>query len=904
MINSADLQNFKAREMNKWGQRVLLFFMLALLLPLTAKSAAKKGDIVQNTSPELRLKWYQEHVSMKKTALFKNLNWQFIGPLNVSGRITDVEVVTPKGKNYTMYVAGASGGVWRTVNEGTTWEPIFQHAPSTDIGDVTPAPSNQEIIWVGTGEANIFRSSMAGAGVFKSTDAGKTWQHMGLTDTNTIARIAVHPTNPDIVYVAASGHEWTLNNERGVYKTTDGGKTWAKILFVSNKTGAIDLVMDPSAPDTLYASFWQRIRKKWNDPRNETDYKESGIYKTTDAGNTWTPINNGLPLPQHRGRIGIDLCRTKPNVVYAFVDNYKVVSTWDKEETDSYGRPKMGKIKGATVYRSDNAGLNWKQVSQDNDYMENLSSTYGWVFGQIKVDPVNENRIYVMGLGLNVSDDGGKTFRGLRGMHGDHHGLWIDPDNTDYLVNVNDGGIAVSYDCGKNFKTYYHNLPIVQFFNIMYDMAEPFHVYGSVQDHGSYRGIVDLSRGRNAVPAQKWEEAPGGEGSSHAIDPSNTDTVYSAGFYGNIERTNMKTWDSVSIVPKPAKGDAPYRGQWLAPFILSPHNPQVIYHGMNYLFRSMNRGETWERISPDLTYNDKNKIGDIQYQTLFSISESPLKFGLIYAGTDDGRVWVTRNSGDNWKEINKGLPYGKWISRLAASAFDLGTVYMTQNGKRDDDFAAYIWKSVDFGNTWMDISGNIPCGPVNVIREDPKNKNILYVGTDLGIYVTIDGGKIWHVLAGNFPTTFVHDLVIHPRDDIMVAATHGRGVYVLDVSHLQKIDGVVAAADLHPFAVADAKIPKQRWWGYAGGADAYFNFFLKQAAEVTIEIKNAAGAVIKQITHKADAGLNILAWDLKPNKPEAEIKDKPKSPFVEPGTYTATLTAGPHKAELKLTITN
>jgi photosystem II stability/assembly factor-like uncharacterized protein len=850
------------------------------------------AEATRSTNPELRLKWYQEHEAMKTHSMFKNLRWQFLGPINVSGRMTDVAVVTPKGKHYTIYAAGASGGVWKTMNEGTTWEPVFQHAASTSIGDVTIAPSNQDIIWVGTGEANIFRSSMAGAGVYKSMDAGKTWQYMGLAGTHTIPRIIIHPGNPDIVYAAASGHEWTDNRERGVYKTTDGGKTWEHVLYIDEKTGAIDLVMDPADPNTLYAATWQRVRKKWNDPRNEPGCTGSAIYQTTDAGKKWEPMVNGLPPAKYRGRIGIDIARSNPNVLYAFIDNYEVIGQWAKGELDSYGRPKMGKIKGAAVYRTDDKGQTWRQVSQDNEYMQNISSTYGWVFGQIRVDPNDENKIYVMGVWLHVSEDGGKTFRALMGMHGDHHGLWIDPDNSGYLVNVNDGGLAISYDGGKNWKTFPDNLPLVQFFNVAYDMAEPFHVFGSIQDHGSYRGVVDLGRGRNNIPAVEWEEAPGGEGSSHAIDPTDPNIVYSAGFYGNISRTDLRTGKSVDIVPRVAKGEPPLRGQWLAPFIISSHNPRIIYHGMNYLFRSMNRGDSWERISPDLTYNDKNKIGDIQYQTIFAISESPLKFGLIYVGTDDGRVHVTHDSGGKWTEITKGLPYGKWVSRIAASAFAEGTVFMSQNGKRDDDFAAYLWKSTDYGKTWRDISGNIPCGPVNVIREDPKNKDILYVGTDLGVYVSVNGGVQWHVLANNIPTTFVHDLVIHPRDGILAAATHGRGMFAMDVSQLQQLTTEILAKKVHLFETLPAKLPQRRWWGWGGGQNAYIHYYLKDAQTVELVIKDPSGKTVNEIKGTGDAGLNMVKWDLTFKESEKVEKEKPKTPYVEPGKYTVVLTAG------------
>jgi photosystem II stability/assembly factor-like uncharacterized protein len=389
-----------------------------------------------------------------------------------------------------------------------------------------------------------------------------------------------------------------------------------------------------------------------------------------------------------------------------------------------------------------------------------------------------------MGLALNVSNDGGKTYRRLRGMHGDHHGLWIDPDNSNYLVNTNDGGIYISYDRGENWRSLTDRLPVVQFFNIAYDMSDPFYVYGSIQDHGSRSGVVDLRRGRDNIPTVDFEYAPGGEGSSHAIDPTNPDIVYSAGFYGSISRTNLNKSGQEAykrILPRVFENEARLRGQWLAPFILSPHNPDIVYHGMQYVFRSRDKGNTWERISPDLTYNDPDKLGDIQYQTLFTISESPLKYGLIYAGTDDGRIHRTKNGGKTWVEITNGLIKNKWISRVVASKYNLGTVYLTQNGKRDDDFAAYIWNSTDYGKTWQDISGNIPLGPVNVIREDPIDKNILYVGTDIGVYVTKDGGKSWEVL-GDLPSTYVHDLIIHPRDNILVIATHGRGMWALDAN--------------------------------------------------------------------------------------------------------------------------
>ncbi len=869
--------------------RIFLLATLALLV-------SPAGTAGQQTPPQERLAMHQAHVALAEASPLKNLPWQFIGPTNISGRMTDIAVMTPKGESYTIYVAGASGGLWRTDNEGVTWEPVFQHAASTSIGDVTIAPSNQDILWVGSGEANIFRSSMAGAGVYKSTDGGESWTHMGLAGTHTISRIVIHPTNPDVVYVAASGHEWTHNEERGLYKSTDGGRSWNRILFVDDQTGVIDLVMHPTEPNTLYAATWQRTREKWNDPRNEAWYDGSAIHKTTDGGATWTEVTAGLPAAQHRGRIGIDIARSNPDVLYAFVDNYETAQEAPEGETDAYGRPRGPVIKGATVFRSDDAGRSWRQVSEANAFMEGLAGTYGWVFGQMRVDPNDENRIYVMGLGLNVSDDGGRTFRSLDGMHGDHHGLWIDPANSDYLVNVNDGGVAISYDRGESWRTFYDNLPLVQFFNVAHDMGDPFKVYGSIQDHGSYWGVVDLSRGRGNIPAVQFEGAPGGEGSSHAIDPTDPDIVYSAGFYGTIQRTNMATGESENLVPRPEPGEPNFRGQWVAPFILSPHNPRVVYHGMNFLFRSMHRGDSWERISPDLTFNDPAKYGDIPYQTLFSIAESPFTFGLLYVGTDDGRIWRTDDGGAEWREINRGVPV-KWVAELVASKYDENTVYMAQNGKRDDDFKPYLWKSTDKGESWTSIVANLPSGPVNVIKEDPKNPQVLYVGTDLGVYVSLNGGREWLSLpGGNLPTSFFHDLVIHPREDILVAATHGRGLWALDVRPLQALTPEVQAEAVHLFDPEPARAPQ----GFrAGGGGATLQYWVgSDARQALIQVKDGQGRLLREFNGPADRGLNTVAWDLSlPMEPAAATGGRGRTSRAAPGSYTVTVTVGRASAE-------
>jgi len=882
------------------GRRGIRLGILALGL-LAGPVAAQER--IHSTPPEARVHMYEAHVALTEASPFKNHPWQFVGPTNISGRMTDVAVVAPKGENYTIYVAGASGGVWRTRNEGTTWEPVFEHAASTSIGDVTVAPSNPDIVWVGTGEANIFRSSMAGAGAYRSTDGGQSWTHMGLAGTHTIPRIIIHPTDPNTVYVAASGHEWTHDEYRGLYKTTNGGESWDRILFLTDQTGVIDLVMDPTDPNTLYAAAWQRIREKWNDPRNEPTYGGSGIYKTTDGGESWTQINEGLPEPRYRGRIGIDVARSNPDVVYAFVDNYETAREAPEGTTDAYGRPRGPTIRGATVYRSDNGGESWARTSEQNAFMEGLSGTYGWVFGQIRVDPNNEDRIYVMGLGLNVSEDRGRTFRSLRGMHGDHHGLWIDPENSDYLVNVNDGGVAISYDGGENWRTFYDNLPLVQFFNIAHDMGSPFKVYGSIQDHGSYRGIVDLSRGRSNIPPVQFESAPGGEGSSHAVDPTDPDIVYSAGFYGTIQRSNMATGETEGLVPRPAPGEPNFRGQWVAPFIISPHNPRIIYHGMNFLFRSLDRGDSWERISPDLTYDDPAQYGDIPYQTIFSIAESPFQFGQIYVGTDDGRVWRTDNGGDDWKEIDLGLPYQKWVAELVASKFDHGTVYMAQNGKRDDDFMPYLWKSTDFGENWTSIVANLPSGPVNFIKEDPKNPAVLYVGTDLGMYVSVNGGAEWQALpGGNLPTSFFHDAVIHPREDFLVAATHGRGVWALDVRPIQALTAEVMAEPVHLFEMGAVQAPQ----GFRGASGAVgIQYWVgRPGQQALIQIRDAEGNLVRELSGPAEGGLQSVTWDLSRGGPQtAAGAGMARMARVGPGVYTIVVTVGSASSEGEIEVT-
>jgi len=758
-------------------------FLLSVLV-LAAGVIAAAGLSAQTTDPVVRLQWAEKYAAMKAATPYPDAVWRYIGPDIASGRATDIAV--PKGRPNVIYIGAATGGVWKTEDMGETWAPIADELPTLSVGDLAVAESDPNIVWLGTGEANHFRASIAGIGVYKSVDAGKTWIPMGLTDTNSIGRILIHPTNPDIVYVAATGHEWTYNSERGVYKTTDGGNTWDKVLFVNEKVGAIDLVMDPTNPDMLIASMVQRIRRRWSDP---VPGGEDGLYKTTDGGKTWKEANEGLPDTNLTGRIGLDICRTKPNVVYAYVDNHNLGREPDPGERDAYGRLKVGrKIIGAEVYRSDDQGGHWTKVSVSDALMETFGGTYGWVFGQIRVDPNDANTVYLMGLGLFVSKDGGKTWAELaRDVHGDHHGLWINPDDSNLLVNVNDGGAALSKDGGKTWTSFIKGLPTTQFYNVALDMAKPFGAHGSVQDEGTMggTGIAPAKNGETPAPV-KWAFSSGGEGTQIAIDPTNPNVMYSSAFYGRLMRAVLMDgeWQAKDIYPKAAKGEPELRGQWLAATILSPHDPKTLYHGFQYVFRSRDEGKTWEKISPDLTAYDPQKQGKLPYAipfaTITSIAESPFKAGVLYAGTDDGRVWVTMDDGGLWTEITAGLPAGKHVWTIEASRHDPATVYIALIGRHEDDFAPYVFESADYGKTWKSLAANMPGGPVNVIREDLKTKGIIYAGTDQGVFIGRSGLGGWQYLGKGLPNCPVWDIQIHPRENMMVIATNGRGVWVLD----------------------------------------------------------------------------------------------------------------------------
>ncbi len=727
------------------------------------------------TSAEERLKSYEKHLQMKNASIFKRLEWREIGPYFVGGRIDDIEAYENNPGKF--YIAAASGGLWVTENNAATWTPIFDHESSITIGDIAISQTDQNLIWVGTGEQNSSRSSYAGTGAFKSTDGGKTWKNMGLTDTHHIGRVLIDPVDNNIVYVAAIGHLFTYNEERGLFKTTDGGKTWKKILYISPKTGVIDVVMHPKNRKILFAAAWQRERKAWNFWEGG---EESGIYKSVDEGDTWEKIGNGFPQTGYIGRIGLAVSPSNPQVVYAFLDNQE-----PKPATND------GDIKGAEVYRSNDGGETWTKTNQY--YLDSVVFTYGYYFGNIRVSPDNEDVIYVLGVPLLKSTDGGKTFKdasnlangsGMGGVHADMHALWINPKNPKQLILGNDGCLNISYDEGTTWQKI-DNIPLAQCYTIHYDNQDPYFVYTGLQDNGVNRGPSDFKLGCRENP---WQMVMFGDGGFVQPQPDDPTTIYVAVQFGNIFRAELKEKRITKFI-KPNSPDekSPYRFNWLAPFLLSPYNPHTLYVGGNKVLKSVDRGENWEEISPDLT-NQQQTDGDVPYATIVALDESPLSLGLLYVGTDDGNVWVRKSVQANWEKINRGLP-GKWVTRIVASGYKKERAYVTLIGYREDDFKTYVYASDDYGKTWNSIKGNLPEEPVNVIREDPVNESILYLGTDLTVYVTIDRGRTWYSLKNNLPTNAVYDLRVHPRENELIIGTHGRGVFILPIKYIRQRAG-------------------------------------------------------------------------------------------------------------------
>ena len=854
-------------------------------------------------------------------------------------------------------------------------------------------PQNPDSLWAGTGENNSSRSSYGGMGMFHSPDGGKTWTAKGLEDSDRIGRILVDPRDGNRVFVAALGKLYTPGGERGVYRTTDAGDTWQQVLAGGDDgwTGAIDLVMDPRDPDVLYAATWHRQRRPW-------DFVEggegSGVYKTTDGGETWTRLEGGFPTGEHVGRIGLALAASQPDTLYASVDHQQELpeEQWDlgdsplsvkrvrqmsKEdflahskddierfiqgndldtELDADGLIRMLEedeltlddlleelsdananlfntdIRGLEVYRSDDGGKTWRRTHDEP--IRNVTYTYGYYFGQIRVSPSDPDKVYAVGVPAIQSSDGGKTWTGMNGrdVHVDYHAHWIDPDNPDRMWLGNDGGLDASYDGGKTWVKI-DRQPVGQFYAIAVDMEEPYNVYGGLQDNGTLKGS---SRSRPAI--DPWRMIGGGDGMYVQIDPRDG-LVYTGFQFGFYFRSDGET-----VRPRDKLKEPALRYNWQTPIQLSSHNPDILYFGTQKLYRSMDRGATWTAISDDLTTSDQR--GDVPFATITTLAESHEQFGLLWAGTDDGQVWVSDDGGTEWQDVGAGLPQDRWVSRVEPSTHERDRAYLTLNGYRQDDITAYVYVTEDLGRTWTSLAGGLPAEAVNVIREDPVNAGVLYVGTDRGAYVSLDRGTTWQGLPNGMPNVPVHDLVVHPRDRELVAGTHGRSIYVIDALPIQEL-GAVAEQAVHVFPVENVEYSRS-WQGrpslWFGNLIDYpelkIPFWSRDAGPAVLEVLDVEDRVLQRIETTAVAGVNTLTWDLKLDRdsalaaeqaataPEPEKKKKrkkkaaPKPPekgskaktpwaeadrlgwplYVTPGEYQLRLTVGDASGDTDLTV--
>jgi photosystem II stability/assembly factor-like uncharacterized protein len=875
--------------------------------------------------------------------VLKNFTWRSIGPANMGGRIDDLAVV--ESNPSIFYVAFATGGVWKTVNNGTTFIPVFDDQPVTSIGDIAVAPSDPNVLYVGTGEPNNRQSSSFGAGVYKSSDAGKTWTNVGLKETQSIARIVVHPKDPNIVYVAAVGHLFGPNPERGLYKSVDGGKTWTNTKFIDPDTGFTDVVMDPVNPNILYAAAYQRRRQPWGFNGGGPG---SGIWKTTDAARTWTKLTgNGLPANPIIGRIGLDVARSKPSTIYASIEVGPSGGTGAGVNDDGTLVPpggRGGNAEGAGpggggrgapppppdptksgIWRSDDSGKTWKFLSNSMDRP--------MYYSQIRVDPTNPDIAYQGGAPFFKTIDGGKTWRQVQGLaHSDHHAIWIDPKDHNHLMVGNDGGLDVSYDQAESWDFMNHMGAVGQFYKISADLRKPYVVCGGLQDNGSWCGPSSV-RSTNGILNSDWFRVGGGDGFYTANDWTDWRILYSESQDGATNRVDLGRGTSTSIrprgpagrggqqLPPQAEGVDPailaqfgfgsgaangnivppspeatnFRFYWNTPFLLSPHNPSTIYLGAERVFKSMDRGATW-MMSADLTRNvgrndrpimevdgkapmASKHDGAAAYSNVITISESPVVPGIVWAGTNDGNVQVSRDGGLTWKNVVSkvpGVPDETHVSRVEASPFDAGTAYVTFDGHRTDDHKPYVFVTKDVGETWTSIASNLPTGNANVITTDNRNRNLLFLGTEYAIFVSLDAGGSWKPLMQGMPTVRIDDLIIHPRERDLIAGTHGRSIWILeDISALEQMTDQTMTADAVLFDVRPATawvndIQKQITIGgqknfRAANSDpgTAINYWLKaDAGNVRVDISDVTGRVVRTIEGTKTAGLNRVRWNL------------------------------------------
>ena len=887
--------------------------MLRLILCFAALGAVGVAQAIDSRDPaDPRWQAWSQHVALEQASPFRGLPWRALGPIVQGGRVVDIESIP--GDPYSFYVAYASGGVWKTTNNGVGFEPLSDALPSMITGDLAVDPNQPLRLWVGSGEPNSSRSSYGGMGVFRSDDGGKTFVHLGLTDVDRISRIVVHPQDGTRVCVAAIGALYSRGGRRGVFCTRDDGASWSQVLKGEGDVGAIDLVMDPKHPEVMYAAMWERSRTAWNFVESGAG---SGIWKTSDGGATWARLGGGLPQGATIGRIGLTISASMPNILYASIDQWTDVPAdaqdlgdrplsprrlkrmskdeflaQDPEEIESFLRDNdldteldaktlVAKIKadeitvqdlvnalndaeaalfntdihGLEIWRSDDAGANWRKTH--DDVLSEVTYTYGYYFGQIRVAPNNPNHLYVLGVPVIHSRDGGKTFTGMNppSVHVDHHAWWIDAKNPKRMIGGNDGGLDVSYDGGKTWLKL-DAQPVGQFYTIGVDMAEPFNIYGGLQDNGTWKG----SSAATWDDAAAWSFIGGGDGMHVAIDPRDATvyTGYQFGFYRSSQGHELR--------PREKLGAPALRYNWNTPVLLSPHNADVVYYAANRLFRSFDQGKTWTAISDDLTTSTQR--GDVPYATITSISESPKQFGLIWAGTDDGHVWVTTGSGNDWREVSAKLPK-RWVSRVFASQHVRERAYVSFNTYRNDEAVPYVFVTEDLGRTWRSLSANLPGEAINVIKEDPVNADVLYVGSDRGVYVSLDRGARWDTLDAGLPNVPVHDLVVHPRDRQLVAATHGRSVWIVDALPVQELTPAVRAEPAHLFHVDDVQADRgwrarpSRWFDETPYLPkATIHYWAKAGGPGSLRVLDGDQRVLREIAVDAQPGINRIEWDL------------------------------------------
>ncbi|HET8888168.1 MAG TPA: sialidase [Candidatus Angelobacter sp.] len=832
-----------------------------------------------------------------------------IGSATMGGRIAAIDAVDENGK-ITVFVGSASGGVWKSINGATTFRPVFDREPAQSIGAVTIDPSNHKTVWVGTGESWTRNSVSIGNGVYKSTDGGENWTNVGLKDSERIARILVDPKNSNTVYVCATGHLWNDSDERGVYKTTDGGTSWKKVLAGANgSTGCGMLSANAQEPNTIYASMWDFRRQGWT---FRSGGPGSGLFKSTDGGDHWTEIapgtSQGLPEKPY-GRIAVAVAPSKPNVVYAMIE-----------------------CKQSALYRSDDAGKSWKKMDA-SQYMV----WRPFYFANLIVDPKNENKVFKVDLFLLLSTDGGRSFSSTANTHGDNHTVWIDPNNTNQIYAGDDGGFWSSMDGGTRWARAW-NLPTAQFYHVSVDNAQPYHVYGGLQDNSVWVGDSSYPGG---ISNSRWENVYGGDGFWVFEDPADPDYIYAESQGGEIARVNRRTLSGRGIKPQPQYNEKKLHFNWNTPIHLSPNEKGTIYIGAQFLFRSRDHGQSWERISPDLSTNDPEKqkqeeSGGItvdnsaaeMHTSIYSISESPKNGQLIWAGTDDGNLQITRDGGKHWTNVVEKVPnLGKnsWVSTVIASRFDEGTAYATFDRHTFGDMKPYLYKTTDFGNTWTPLVNDASgvTGYAHVITEDTVDRNLLFLGTEFGLWISIDGGKQWAQYKGSgFPSVAVRDIVVQPRESDLVLATHGRGIWIIDdISSLRTLtpelmaqDAVLLDSTSIQYLNSNGGWPEgdATFSGPSRTQDAFITYYQKGRhifGDMKIEIIDPDGKVMDTIAGSKHRGLNRATWSMRlkpPTVPPAASAafGAATGPRVLPGTYTVKMTKGDkvYTSKLKLAL--